>query len=114
MRSSLPTKAASPSRHRPKAEVIEFEIADTGAAIAEDKLPIIFERFKQADSSITRKYGGVGLGLYIAKKFIQMLGASIAVQSKLGEGSTFTVALPVRTVTNCGFGADEGYKCRAA
>jgi signal transduction histidine kinase len=56
--------------------------------------------FQQADSSASLKYGGVGLGLYIVKKFAELLGGSVAVQSEVAEGSTFIVTLPVRQAAN--------------
>jgi signal transduction histidine kinase len=74
---------------------LEVKISDTGLGIADDNLASIFEMFHQVDSSDTRKYGGVGLGLYIAKKFTDLLGGSIQVESVLGRGSVFTVAIPV-------------------
>jgi signal transduction histidine kinase len=63
--------------------------------ISPDQLPKIFDRFYQADSSRTRRYGGVGLGLSLVKDIVRSLGGSIAVHSRLGEGSTFTVTLPM-------------------
>jgi PAS domain S-box-containing protein len=76
---------------------IEIEIIDTGQGIRADVLPFIFDRFKQADSSITRKHGGLGLGLAIVKHIVEHHGGSIQAES-LGEGrgSTFRVRLPIK------------------
>jgi signal transduction histidine kinase len=63
--------------------------------IPREALPIVFEKFRQVDSSITRVHGGIGLGLRIVKAFTEMLGGTIAVKSELNQGSTFTLTLPV-------------------
>lgn len=69
--------------------VLTCEIVDTGAGIAEDRLGSIFEQFTQEDASTTRKFGGTGLGLTIAKKLCMLMGGNISVRSMIGEGSTF-------------------------
>ena len=70
-------------------------VHDTGPGIAEQDQAKIFEEFQQADSSITKQKGGTGLGLAIAKRIIEMHGGRLSVESKLGEGSTFSFSVPV-------------------
>lgn len=76
---------------------LRFNISDTGIGIPKDKLQTIFESFSQADASVTRKYGGTGLGLTIVKQLVELQGGSINVVSKENEGSTFTFILPYVT-----------------
>jgi signal transduction histidine kinase len=72
-----------------------LSVRDTGPGIAEADQVKIFEEFRQADSSATKKKGGTGLGLSIARRIIEMHGGRISVDSKIGEGSTFSVTIPV-------------------
>lgn len=76
-------------------ESIVLTVADTGSGIPPDKMTSIFDKFTQADGSISRRFGGTGLGLAITKSLVEMHGGTIAVSSRLGRGSTFTVALPL-------------------
>jgi PAS domain S-box-containing protein len=82
---------------------VEISVTDSGQGIAADFLPHLFERFRQADSSITRQHGGLGIGLALVKQLIEMHGGSVGAESPgLGLGSTFTLSLPVAALSGEG------------
>jgi len=73
---------------------ITIAVADTGIGMTPEQVGKLFQEFSQADASTTRKYGGTGLGLAISRRFCQMMGGDITVQSEPGRGSIFTIRLP--------------------
>lgn len=77
-------------------EEVVFAVADTGAGIAPEDIPRIFEEFHQADLSRRRRHGGIGLGLTISRHFVELHGGRIWVESQVGQGSTFYFSLPMR------------------
>lgn len=76
-------------------EAIRFAVRDSGVGISEDAQALLFQRFRQADASTTRRYGGSGLGLAISKGLTELLGGQVGMQSKLGQGSTFYADIPL-------------------
>ena len=89
--------------------IVEGKVIDTGIGIPSDRLDKIFESFTQAESDTTRKYGGTGLGLTISKELVHLQKGEINVESKKGEGSTFTFSIPYKIGKNSDFiKAEEG------
>jgi signal transduction histidine kinase len=75
--------------------MMSFSVSDTGIGMTPEQMDKLFEAFSQAEASTTSKYGGTGLGLAITKHFCEMMGGDVSVESAAGEGSTFTIQLPV-------------------
>jgi protein-histidine pros-kinase len=80
---------------RPQEGLLRIQVRDTGIGIREEDFGDLFVEFRQLDSGSTRRYDGTGLGLALTKKIIEFQGGTIAVASEVGQGSTFTVTLPL-------------------
>jgi signal transduction histidine kinase/ActR/RegA family two-component response regulator len=83
-----------------KGSLLVLSVEDTGIGLQENETVAVFERFAQADSSTTRRYGGTGLGLSICKRIVKLLGGEITCESIYGKGSLFTFRVPVETLKN--------------
>jgi len=81
---------------RDGSEFLRVEVTDTGIGIAPENFDMVFERFKQADSSVSRRFGGTGLGLPISRNLAQLMGGDIILSSQAGKGSTFTLLIPAK------------------
>ncbi|HEY7139995.1 MAG TPA: GAF domain-containing protein, partial [Methylomirabilota bacterium] len=79
-------------------QLLVYHVADTGIGIAKDKIDSLFTEFRQGDATITSEFGGTGLGLSISRKFVEMHGGRVWVESELGKGSTFSFSVPLRLV----------------
>jgi signal transduction histidine kinase len=79
--------------------LLTYRVTDTGVGIPADKIDSLFTEFKQTDATIASEYGGTGLGLSISKKFVEMHGGRIWVESELGKGSAFIIEVPLRVRT---------------
>jgi signal transduction histidine kinase len=86
--------------HMPNHKFVSITVEDSGVGMTQDDLDVIFERFSQVDGSSTRRAGGTGLGLTITKQLVEMHGGEINVSSEMGEGSTFSITLPVKVTEN--------------
>jgi signal transduction histidine kinase len=85
------------AEYEPATTMVTVSVKDTGIGVAPENQEKIFEDFQQVDSSPTRVYGGTGLGLSICRRLATMMGGHVTVHSTLGQGSTFTLHLPLRT-----------------
>ncbi|MDR0991842.1 MAG: response regulator [Ruminococcus sp.] len=87
-------------------QFLSIQVRDTGIGIEEQNMPLLFNAFEQADGGITRRFGGTGLGLSISKNLVGLMGGKIWAESEPGEGSVFTVQIPIEWGKTIDFGAD--------
>jgi signal transduction histidine kinase/DNA-binding NarL/FixJ family response regulator len=82
------------ARRLPSEKGVKLKVMDTGIGIPAEMVPVVFEKFRQADSTDARPYEGIGLGLYIVKQFAELIGGSVEVETEVGRGSIFTLVVP--------------------
>jgi signal transduction histidine kinase len=87
-------KVVTLPHNRPQRDWITIAVADNGIGMTPDQMSKLFQEFSQASSATASKYGGTGLGLVISRRFCQMMGGDVTVESEVGRGSTFTIRLP--------------------
>jgi signal transduction histidine kinase/ActR/RegA family two-component response regulator len=99
---------ASILAHEPGASQIKLRVAvaDTGIGIAQENISGLFREFSQLDGSITRRFGGTGLGLAISRKLLEKMGGTVSVESREGQGSTFTITIPFGVVAHAPIGVE--------
>ena len=85
---------AARQRQKNDRDWVTIAVTDTGIGMTADQMGKLFQEFSQASSGTASKYGGTGLGLAISRRFCQMMGGDITVESKPGRGSTFTILVP--------------------
>jgi len=83
-------------------KMLRFRVSDTGIGIPAERIGQLFTEFQQADGTIAREFGGTGLGLSITKKFVEVHGGQVWVESKVGTGSTFFFSVPLRMEAEAG------------